>query len=144
MQTMVQACCGEPLVARDDRPCMPVDNAVAHSRRSGSSEGRMFRSKAGWVLATLYVVVSSLLLVRALQCRDGFFCGITAVPMLVPAGFAYLLLLGDHLPSPAILQWQLVVPTMSTNAVLYYLLGLLLERLAKRRDRSRAGPRRGP
>lgn len=97
------------------------------------------RSKAGWILAALYLVVSIAVLYQALTCSDGFFCGIKAIPMLIPAGVAYLLLFVDYLPSPAILQWPLVVPTLATNVVLYYLLGSWLSRVAERCAAAKAG-----
>lgn len=90
-------------------------------------------SKAGWTLAAIYLVVSLLLLYQALRCRDDFFCGIVAIPMLIPAGVLYLLWFADDLASPAILQWALVVPTLATNAVLFYLLGRWIGRIAGRR-----------
>jgi hypothetical protein len=93
----------------------------------------MLNSKAGWMLATIYLVVSLFLLYRALHCRDDFFCGITAIPMLIPAGVAYLLLFSDSLTSPAILQWPLIVPTLLTNAACYYLLGRWIGRIVSRR-----------
>lgn len=93
----------------------------------------MLKSKAGWTLAAIYLAVALLSLARALDCREGFFCGIAAIPMLVPAGIVYLLLLADHLRSPAILQWPLIVPTLLTNAALYYLLGRWIGRIARRR-----------
>jgi len=86
-------------------------------------------SKAGWVFGTSYLVISLLLLYRALHCSDGFFCGIAAFPMLIPAGFGYLLLLSDHLASPPILQWPLIVPTLVTNTAFYYLLGRWIGRI---------------
>jgi len=105
-----------------------------HTRKPCTSSGnRLLRSKSGWAVAALYLLASLLLLVHSAQCRDGFFCGVGAVPMLVPAGFAYLLLLADHVPSPAALQWPVFVPSMLTNAVLYYLLGALLGRLSQGR-----------
>jgi hypothetical protein len=94
---------------------------------------RSLKSKAGWTLATIYLVVSLLALYRALHCSDDFFCGIAAIPMLIPAGVVYLLLFSDYLTSPAILQWPLIVPTLVTNAGLYYLLGRWIGRIARRR-----------
>ena len=95
----------------------------------------MLRSRAGWALAGLYLAVALLALWRAFTCRDDFFCGIETIPMLVPAGFFYLWLLVDHLPSPALLQWPLIVPTLITNVVLYYLLGRLIgKRVSRRRS----------
>jgi predicted cobalt transporter CbtA len=77
----------------------------------------------GWMLATIYLVTSLVLLYRALHCRDDFFCGIIAIPMYIPAGIVYLRLFADHVDSPAALQWQIIVPTLVTNAAFYYLLG---------------------
>jgi len=90
-------------------------------------------SKAGWMLATIYLVISLVLLYRALHCRDDFFCGIIAIPMLIPAGVGYLLLFSNHLASPAILQWPLIVPTLVTNAVFYYLLGRWISKIVGKR-----------
>ena len=90
-------------------------------------------SKAGWMLATIYLVISLVLLYRALHCRDDFFCGIIAIPMLIPAGVGYLLLFSNHLASPAILQWPLIVPTLVTNVAFYYWLGRWIGRIAGRR-----------
>lgn len=93
----------------------------------------MLKSKAGWTLATIYLIVSLALLYRALVCSDDFFCGIAAIPMLIPAGVVYLLLFSDYLTSPAILQWPLIVPTLLTNAAFYYLVGRWIGRTAGRR-----------
>jgi len=90
-------------------------------------------SKAGWILAAIYLAVSLVSLYLALHCRDGFFCGIRAIPMLIPAGVAYLLLLANHLDSPAILQWLLIVPTVVTNVAFYYLLGCCIGRIVGKR-----------
>jgi hypothetical protein len=91
-------------------------------------------SKAGWMLAAIYLVVSLASLYRALHCRDDFFCGIRAIPMLIPAGVPYLLLFANHLDSPAILQWPLIVPTLVTNMVFYYLLGRWIGKLLGKRQ----------
>jgi len=48
--------------------------------------------------------------------------------MMMPAGFAYLAMFADHLPSPAILQWPLLLVTVLTNLVLYFALGVVLGR----------------
>lgn len=87
------------------------------------------KSKAGWALATLYLVASAICLHEAVYCRDDFFCAIRSFPMLIPAGVVYLMLYGDRLANPAILQWQLLVPTFATNALIYYLLGRLPGRI---------------
>jgi hypothetical protein len=93
----------------------------------------MPNSKPGWALASFYLVVSLALLYQAIHCRDGFFCGIAAIPMLIPAGLVYLMLFSEHLASPAMLQWPLILPTLVTNAMLYYLLGRWVGRLVARR-----------
>jgi hypothetical protein len=93
----------------------------------------MLKSKAGWALAAIYLVVSLALLQRALLCSDGFFCGIVAIPMLIPAGFVYLLLFSDYVTSPAILQWPVIVPTLLTNAAFYYVVGRWIGRTVGRR-----------
>lgn len=93
----------------------------------------MLKSKAGWMLSKIYLVTSLVLLYGAMHyCRDDFFCGIVAIPMLVPAGVMYLLLFSDYLSSPAIVQWPLIVPTLLTNAAFYYLLGRWIGRIAGR------------
>ena len=92
----------------------------------------MVKSKAGWTLAAIYLIFSLALLYRALHCSDDFFCGIVAIPVLIPAGLIYLLLLADHVSSPAILQWPVIVPSLLTNAALYYLLGRWIGRTAAR------------
>lgn len=89
----------------------------------------ILKSKAGLTLAAIYLVVSTIILYEALHCRDGFFCGITAIPVLIPAGIVYLLLFSKYLTSPPILQWPLLIPTLGTNALLYYLLGRWIGRL---------------
>ena len=99
----------------------------------------MLKSRAGWTLAVAYVVLSLWLLFRAWRCTDDFLCGAIAWPMLTPAGFVYLWLYGDRLASPAVLQWPLVLPTLLTNAALFYLLGGLLARLWQWRSRRRDG-----
>ena len=63
-----------------------------------------------------------------MHCRDDFFCGITAIPVLIPAGVVYLFLFSEYLANPPILQWPLLIPTLMTNAVLYYLIGRLVGR----------------
>ena len=100
------------------------------------------QSKTGWALAVAYLAVSAVALWQALTCRDGFFCGILAIPVLVPAGFVYLLALSDHVQSPAIMQWLVLVPTLITNTALYYGLGHWAGRLWHRR-RQRADERTG-
>jgi hypothetical protein len=93
----------------------------------------MLNSKVGRVLAAIYLTVSLTLQYRALHCTDDFFCGIAAIPMLIPAGVVYLLLFSDYLASPAMLQWPLIVPTLVTNAAFYYFVGRWLGRTARRR-----------
>jgi hypothetical protein len=91
-------------------------------------------SKAGWVLAAIYLVVSLASLFLALHCSEGFFCGVRAIPMLIPAGVPYLSLFANQLESPAILQWPLIVPTLVTNMVFYYLLGRWIGKLLGKRQ----------
>jgi hypothetical protein len=93
----------------------------------------MLKSKAGWTLAAIYLIVSLALLYRAMLCSDDFFCGIVAIPTLIPAGVVYLLLFSDYVSSPAILQWPLIVPTLLTNAAFYYLVGRWIGRTVVRR-----------
>ena len=92
----------------------------------------MWKSKAGWTLAAIYLVLSLVLLYRALHCRDDFFCGITAIPMLIPAGLVYLLAFSEYLSSPPPLQWPLIIPTLITNTYIYYLIGRWIGRWASR------------
>jgi predicted cobalt transporter CbtA len=100
----------------------------------------MGKSKAGWWLAALYLVVATLSLATALSCRSSFFCGFAALPALVPAGFLYLWLLADHVPSPAVLQWQVLVPTVLSNMVFFYAAGQVVAQLRQRmRSRRRSG-----
>jgi hypothetical protein len=92
----------------------------------------MLNSKSGWILASLYLIVSLILIYVALHCRDDFFCGIAAIPMLIPAGVVYLMLFSDYLASPAILQWPMIMATLVSNLAFYYLLGRWIGKLAAR------------
>jgi hypothetical protein len=96
----------------------------------------ILRSKTGIVLAAAYLIATVAMYYAVLTCKDGFFCGIIALPAMLPSGFIYSRLLAGHVSSPAILQWQIVVPVAATNTVLYYLLGwtigAMLGRLFKR------------
>jgi|GEM_PF-4622124 len=89
----------------------------------------MLKSKLGYLLASVYLAVALIILIQVIQCQEDFFCGVIAIPLMVPAGFVYLALFSEYLPSPAILQWPLLVATLMTNTVFYYLVGLFLSRL---------------
>jgi hypothetical protein len=89
-------------------------------------------ARLGAVFVLVYVLVCAVLLVLAFGCRDGFFCGVYALGVMVPSGFLYLHWLSDSVPSPAILQWQVLLPTILTNVLLYYLLGRLVAGLRRR------------
>lgn len=95
----------------------------------------MLKSRWAWILASTCLAVSLLSLFLAMRCRDDFFCGVRAVPMLVPAGFLFLWLFGELVPGPAILQLPMILATLATNVVIFFLLGRLLEWLFRRRAR---------
>jgi len=113
-----------------------MDDATrqAHRRRARRHAterpgAAIVKSRTGWTLATLYLVVSAICLYATFDCRDGFFCGLRAIPVLIPAGVVYLLVFAKYVASPAIMQWQVLVPAVATNVLVYYLLGRLLGRL---------------
>ena len=106
----------------------PIECPGLYGARYPLLKGAILKSRVGLALATIYLVVSVALLFAAMHCRDDFFCGITAIPVLIPAGVVYLLLFSEYLANPPILQWPLLIPTLMTNAVLYYLIGRLVGR----------------
>ena len=83
----------------------------------------IWRSRSGLIFATLYLIAAAALYFKALTCNDGFFCGIEVLAVFVPAGLIYSELLDQFVGSPIALQWQVIIPTVVTNAVLYYFLG---------------------
>lgn len=43
-------------------------------------------------------------------------------------------LLSNYVPSPPVLQWEVILPTVLCNAALYYLLGVLVTAVRQRRS----------
>jgi hypothetical protein len=78
-------------------------------------------------LAALYLIAATFLFFEAMTCTDGFFCGIAAIPVFAPAGFLYSRILSSYVSSPAILQWEVIIPAVLTNTVLYYFLGYAVD-----------------
>ena len=83
----------------------------------------IWRSRSGLIFAALYLIAATALYFKALTCNDGFFCGIEVLLVFLPAGFIYSGLLDQFVGSPIALQWEVIIPTVVTNAVLYYFLG---------------------
>ena len=78
-------------------------------------------------MAAVYLTAATFLFFEAKTCTDGFFCGIAAIPAFVPAGFLYSRILSPYVSSPAILQWEVIIPTVLTNTALYYFVGYAVE-----------------
>jgi hypothetical protein len=80
-------------------------------------------SRTGLWCAGIYVIVSAPLLYGAMTC-NGLGCGLYALPSIIPAALVFGPIF-DRLeyPSPAIQQWQFVVPVVTANAAFYYCLG---------------------
>jgi hypothetical protein len=95
----------------------------------------IWTSKIGLGAALLYLLVATAIYYHALiVCTDGFFCGVEAIPAATPFGLLFAPLLSDHVPSPAVLQWAVILPTVVCNAALYYLLGVLVTAFRKKRN----------
>ena len=105
------------------------------SRRSKS-----LRSKAGVRAAILYLLASTAIYFHALViCADDFFCGVEAIPAAMPFGLLFAPLLSKYVPSPAVLQWAVILPTVLCNAGLYYLLGVFVTAARQNRSATRKG-----
>jgi hypothetical protein len=109
--------------------------------RSPPTRG-IWRSKSAVAAAALYLLVSIAIYFHAIViCTDGFFCGLETIPAAVPFGLLFAPLLSGYVPSPAILQWAVMLPTVLCNAALYYLLGVLVTRM---RQKKGAAPQNEP
>lgn len=96
---------------------------------------RIWRSKIGVAAALLYLLAATAIYFHALVlCTDDFFCGVEAIPAAAPFGLLFAPLLSNYVPSPPVLQWAVILPTVLCNAVLYYLLGVLVTAVRQRRS----------
>jgi hypothetical protein len=90
---------------------------------------RLWSSKLGWCLALAYLALALGLFYVAMTC-GGMLCDLAAWPVFVPSGAYYYILyewldqwyLFGYSGSPFRAPW-LVVPSVITNAGLYYLVG---------------------
>lgn len=90
---------------------------------------RFWSSKLGWCLASAYVALALYLFYVAMTC-GGMFCDLVAWPVFLPSGAYYYILyewldqwyVFGFIGSPIRAPW-LVLPSIITNAGLYYLVG---------------------
>lgn len=95
----------------------------------------IWRSKIGVAAALLYLLAATAIYFHALVlCTDDFFCGVEAIPAATPFGLFFAPLLSNYVPSPPVLQWEVILPTVLCNAALYYLLGVLVTAVRQRRS----------
>lgn len=97
------------------------------------------KSKTGWLFALLYLGFASFLVYLAFTCI-GWVCDIVEFPAAIPFGLLYLGLLrlldpilafGSITYSP-FRNWFFIVPTLIGNAIVFYWLGVSIEKLWRR------------
>jgi hypothetical protein len=99
------------------------------------------RSKTGWSFAVLYAGVAAYLIAQALTCAD-WMCDLVEFWAAIPFGLVYLALLklldlGSVAYAP-FTNWFFIAPTVAGNAVIYYWLGVGVEKLFARVHRRKA------
>jgi len=101
---------------------------------------RLGKSKCGWLFATSYVAVASVLFYQAFTCT-GWVCDLVALPAAFPLGFpiAWLtdwidswLVIPGHTPSFHFRNWYFIVPTFAANSLFYYWVGRFVGIVAHR------------
>ena len=111
---------------------------MAANRPSPSTKS--LRAKAGVGAAILYLLASTAIYFHALViCTDDFFCGLETIPAAMPFGLLFAPLLSKYVPSPAVLHWAVILPTVLCNTGLYYLLGVLVTLARQNRSAARKG-----
>lgn len=92
---------------------------------------RLPKSRIGWVFVLIYLAGASFLIYQAFTC-SGWVCDLVEVPVAIPFGFLWLILLqwlepifvfGSITYAP-FTNWFFIVPTLAGNSVICYWLGV--------------------
>lgn len=106
-------------------------------------------SRAGLVLAAVYLLLATLLFHEALTCV-GWVCDLVSLPVVLPFGWPIAWLtdrlhgifpIPGHTVTAHLRNWYFILPTALANTLFYYWLGRQLERLVRRLLRRGVVPR---
>jgi len=98
------------------------------------------KSRAGWFLVVIYLIVAFFSFWEALTCT-GILCDLAALPAVIPLGLPvawftdwidYLFSIPGHVPSFHFRNWYFIIPTVIANSVFYYWLGSFSVKLFRR------------
>jgi hypothetical protein len=97
---------------------------------------RLPKSKIGRVFVVIYLVAASFLIYLAFTC-SGWVCDVVELPVTIPFGFLWLILLqwldpifafGSITYAP-FKNWFFIIPTLVGNSVIFYWLGVGIGKL---------------
>ena len=97
------------------------------------------RSKTGWILVVLYLLLAAYFVTQAFTCMD-WLCDLIELPITIPFGLLFLAIL--HWLDPVFFfgsityapfrNWFFIVPTVAVNTFIYYWLGVGIEKIISR------------
>lgn len=97
------------------------------------------KSRTGWVLLFVYLILAAYLFHEALTCRD-WVCDLVALPAVFPLGFViiwllqgvdYVFVLPPELTQGLLRKWPFILSTVLINAMFYFWAGWQLEQLMR-------------
>jgi hypothetical protein len=97
------------------------------------------QSKPGCTLAVLYLVLAAYFITQAFTCVE-WMCDLVELPITIPFGLLFLAIL--HWLDPVFFfgsityapfrNWFFIVPTVAVNALIYYWLGIGIDKIISR------------